>query len=67
MERISIDQDKCMGCGFCVSQEPTIFSFNEEFKAKATLPSKKLSVEQRKKIMEVASLCPNNAIVLKQK
>lgn len=72
MVRISIDQKKCAGCGFCVNYAPDLFKFDtKQFKAKLKQKNKftevlliNLSPKQTKEIKDVIKGCPAQAIKL---
>lgn len=72
MVKISIDQEKCVGCGLCESCSPDLFKLDtRQFKAK--LKQKEnlveallldLSTEQLEEITQVIRGCPIQAIKL---
>ncbi|MFH0864338.1 MAG: ferredoxin [Candidatus Gottesmanbacteria bacterium] len=36
MKTLTIDQDKCIGCGTCVALVPKVFQLNDDSKAEVT-------------------------------
>jgi ferredoxin len=72
--KISINKDRCAGCGFCASQIANTFILDKK-NNKASLRQgskllKSLSVnidrEQEKNIERVAKICPMQAIKIKR-
>jgi len=62
MARLKIDRDKCIGCGSCVSLYP------EVFKMVASKAEVKKNVEvSEKKVAEMISVCPVEAIIEEKK
>ena len=70
MVKISIDQEKCAGCGFCVNGNPNLFKIdikNIKVKLKqkgklVDLLSIDLSPKKMKEIKEIIKGCPTQAI-----
>ena len=56
MTKVSVNQDKCIGCGACVAIAPDIFDFNEE--GLSTVINDELTVEAK----EASEACPVFAI-----
>ena len=53
---IKVDEEKCIGCGLCVSICPQVFEMNDEMKAKVKAQKKIPCVE------DAISSCPVEAI-----
>lgn len=70
MTKISINQNNCIGCSFCMNCNPSIFKFDENnFKGKLKDGEKlvdaitiNLSEAQLKETKEAAEGCPTKAI-----
>jgi len=58
---IKIDQEKCIGCGYCVSVAPEVFRLNEENKSEVIAEADLSQFED--KIKESAQGCPVQAII----
>lgn len=62
MTKITIDKNKCIGCGMCVTIVPEIFELGEDGKAKVKVTEfKGLKVQ---KVQEAVDSCPVSAIEL---
>lgn len=55
---VKVDQEKCMGCGACVSICPDVFEMNEEGKAQVK------SEENMECAKQAADSCPADAITV---
>jgi len=55
---IKIDQEKCIGCGTCVSMCPKCFKMNDEGKAEFTGSGEECSCN----LDDVIAACPFDAI-----
>lgn len=68
--KISINQNECIGCSFCISCLPKIFKYDEEnFKGKLKEKEKltetitvELTEEELKQVKEAVKGCPAQAI-----
>jgi len=60
MERIKINKEKCIGCGFCVSVCPEVFEIDEE--GKSQIKEETNLEENKEKIKEAKEGCPVGAI-----
>jgi len=70
MKKIKIDQEKCIGCGLCVSIAEKVFRMNEQGKSEMIDPpssaSGEISARQGGKIQEAIDACPVSAISWKE-
>jgi len=74
MAKISINQNECLGCGFCASQAPEIFIVDEkDFKAKIKIDNslsdtteRELSAEELEKVKRAVEDCPIKAITISE-
>ncbi len=55
-----VDQEKCIGCGFCVGVAPEVFKMNDENKSEVIEGVDYDS--QREKVMQAVEGCPVSAI-----
>ena len=55
---LKVDQDKCIGCGVCVSIAPEVFEIGEDGKAHVKNPEG----ASKEKIKEAIESCPTGAI-----
>lgn len=58
--KVKVDQDKCIGCGLCVSLAEEVFKINEMGKSEAVGECD--SPECEEKVKEAVSSCPVQAI-----
>ncbi len=58
MAKITVDQEKCIGCGACVAVAPELFDLNQEGKSQAKKKDD-LNAEETEK---AAQTCPVGAI-----
>ena len=58
MSKVSVDKDKCLGCGLCVSLCPEVFELGEDGKSWVKNPQGTCNLE------EVVTGCPVEAISL---
>ena len=64
--RIKIDQERCIGCGSCVSICPDVFELDENNKVqlKRNKGKKELEVNKGSCASEAAEICPVRAITI---
>jgi len=58
--KVKVDRELCIGISNCVAVAPTVFKLDEDNKAVAS----NLSSVSRKKLLEAAESCPQNAIIV---
>ena len=58
--KLKVDQDKCIGCGACVSTCPNVFDFNDEGLAHVIVDEVK--DEDKENAMDALKSCPTDAI-----
>lgn len=61
-KKVTVDQNKCIGCGTCAALCPACFKLGEENKAEVTVEDC-----DQCDVQEVAASCPVQAISLKTK
>jgi ferredoxin len=59
--KISVDKNKCIGCGTCATTAPNTFELDEGGKSKVKNPDG----DEQKTILEAAKGCPVGAIIVK--
>lgn len=60
MKKVYVDQEKCIGCGACVSIAPDNFDFNEDGLSHA------INETVTEKTDEAKDACPTSAIEIKE-
>ena len=59
--KVRVDEDKCIGCGSCVSiTDSKIFDFNDDGKAQAIV--EEVSEEDKETAHTAIEYCPTSAI-----
>ncbi|GAV23887.1 ferredoxin [Carboxydothermus pertinax] len=58
--KVSVDQDLCVSCGFCVDNCPEVFSWNDEGKSQAIAGDVPEDLEEATR--ECIEGCPTEAI-----
>ncbi len=59
--KVSVNQDKCIGCGSCVSiTDCKIFDFNDDDKAQVVVDN--IKEEDKEKVHTAMEYCPTDAI-----
>ncbi len=58
MEKLKVDQSKCIGCGACVGVAPTYFDFNDNGLSEAI----KQDELENEEVHQAIEMCPVNAI-----
>lgn len=61
--KVAVDEDKCIGCGLCVSLAEEIFKINKMGKSEAIKDCKD---EECEKVQEAIDSCPVGAISWKE-
>jgi len=64
--KVSVDKNKCIGCGACASVEPTVFRINPE-DGKSEADSNACNLNHKEEgCKEAASVCPVGAISIEE-
>ena len=58
--KVTVDQNKCIGCGTCPSLVPDVFDFNDEGLANEIVDEVSEDLEQE--VKEAIDACPVGAI-----
>ena len=58
MKKVSLNEDRCIGCGACMSVAPDNFTFNDEGRAEI------ISNEITNQAIEASEMCPVSAITI---
>jgi ferredoxin len=61
--KATVDRELCIGCSYCISVCPEVFSTDADGKAEAA--GEELSLELEKCAKEAATNCPVDAITVK--
>ena len=64
MEKIVIDDTKCIGCGLCVNNNPNYIEFNEMGLAEPL--DKEVMADDKQTILESVEHCPTEAIKIEE-
>ncbi len=62
--RVWVDENKCDIIGICVKELPEVFRFHEGSK-KAYARQNEVPPALEQRVLEVAGMCPNQAIMVK--
>ena len=65
MEKVKVDQEKCIGCGACTAIASEVFSFDEERVAKTEEDNNildNMSEELKNDVLDALDGCPTSAI-----
>ncbi|MGB9911553.1 MAG: ferredoxin [Microgenomates group bacterium] len=60
--KVTVDKNKCIGCGTCIAIAPKSFKFDNEGKSEAIVPPG----DNEEKIKEAGESCPVNAIKIEE-
>lgn len=64
MEKLKINNDICIGCGLCVSQNEEYFEFNDE--GMSSVKKEIVNAEDKKELLNIVESCPVGAIVIEE-
>ncbi len=65
MVKVSVNREKCIGCGLCISLVPDVFEMDEEGKSKVKM--EEINDEDLlKEVRRAAESCPVGAIEIKE-
>ena len=64
MAKVSVDKDKCVGCGACVAVAPEVFELGED--GKSSVKSENVDGELLEKAKEAKKTCPVGAIQVEE-
>lgn len=60
MEKLIVEEDKCIGCGMCVNTYPNYFDFNDE--GLSTVIKEEVNSEDKAELLNAVEMCPTEAI-----
>jgi ferredoxin len=58
--KVTINKDKCVGCGACVATAPNVFDFNDD--GLAYVKSEEVPKEEENEVKDLESICLGGAI-----
>jgi len=61
-DKITVDQEKCIGCGTCIALAPKTFGFNKNGKSEVI----NQEGDNLEEIKKAAASCPTGAIVISE-
>ena len=61
MKKIVVDEDTCLGCGFCFSSSDK-FKMNDEGRAEANINLDELNENEKEEVLNIKEGCPVGAI-----
>ncbi len=64
MEKIVVNKDACIGCGYCVGNFPEYLVFDEMGQADPV--DKEVKPEDKKGLLDVINGCPTEAIKIEE-
>lgn len=64
MEKLKINNDVCIGCGLCVSQNEEYFEFNDE--GISSVKKETVDEKDKKELLNTIESCPVGAIVIEE-
>ena len=65
MKKVKVDQDTCIGCGYCFSTLEEVFTVDDNDLAKTKEDNNildKMNDEQKETVLDIVEGCPVNAI-----
>lgn len=65
MEKLLVDNDICIGCGFCCASKPDVFDMNDE--DRAYVVEENINEDDKEDILDIVEGCPVGAIKVEQK
>ena len=63
--KVTVDQNKCIGCGACQAMCPDVFEFNDDGIMDVT--NSIISEDNKEDVMDAEESCPVSAIEVEQK
>lgn len=69
MEKIVVDKNICIGCGFCAASNPDVFEFDDEGQAYSIEDKNILdhaSNEEKEELIDIKEGCPVSAIKIEK-
>lgn len=64
MKKVSVDQEKCIGCGACQAIASNVFEINDEGLAEVITDN--IKEEDKEDVMDAYEGCPVGAIVVEE-
>lgn len=65
MEKLHVDDSKCIGCGLCVSMDEKHFEFNDE--GVSSVKDENVLDNEKNDLLNIVESCPVGAITIEEK
>ena len=62
--KVSVDQEKCIGCGACTAMGEEIFDLNDE--GIAEVKKADIAEEEKETVIAAKEACPTEAIIVEE-
>jgi ferredoxin len=62
--RVSVDTDKCIAAGLCVTRIPSVFDQSDDDGLVRLLRTEVSADDERSAVLEAVSICPSGAITI---
>ncbi len=63
-EKLIVEEEKCIGCGMCVGQNPDYFVFNDL--GHSEVIKEDVASEDKASLLEIIEMCPTEAIRIQE-
>ena len=63
-EKLIVEEEKCIGCGMCVGQNPDYFAFNDL--GHSEVIKENVEAADKGSLLEIIEMCPTEAIRIQE-